>query len=81
MEQKRKIIITKNQLEYLKLISGFHALTLKTISTKLKKSESSTKQTLNRLIENGYLKSKKSPPGKYGVNLYWITNKTKKILN
>jgi len=72
--------LTKNQLEYLKLISGFHALTLKTIATKLKKSESSAKQTLKRLEENEYIKSRKTPPGKYGVYFYWVTSKSKRLI-
>ena len=71
----------KNQLEYLKLISGFHALTLKTIATKLKKSESTARGTLNILIKGGYLKSERIPPGKYGTQMYWVTQKTRNILN
>ena len=70
----------KNQLEYLKLISGFHALTLKTISTKLKKSESTARGTLNILIKNGYIKSEMVPPGKYGTRMYWVTQKTRNLL-
>ncbi len=81
LKPKKSIKLTINQLEYLKLISGFHALTLGKISTKLKKSESSAKQTLNKLVENGYLKTNKSPPGKYGTYFYWITTKTQKLLN
>lgn len=74
-------MITNNQLEYLKLISGFHALTLETISTKLKKSKSSAKGTLNLLINKGYIKSQKIPPGKYGTIMYWITEKARILLN
>ena len=76
----KKDNLTKNQLSYLKLISGYHALTLKTISTNLKKSESSAKQTLNRLVDNGYLVSEKVPKSKYGTSMYWITKKSQKKL-